>query len=65
MKNFVKRQIRTMCLLMAAIVLLAGAGTYVHWLNSYEYLSQPLEATDEDLTQAVMVYKRLAADAGA
>ncbi len=65
MNNFVKRQIRTMCLLLAAIVLLAGAGAYVHWLNSYEYLSQPLEATDEDLTQAVMVYKRLAADAGA
>lgn len=65
MNNFVKRQIRTMCLLLAAIVLLAGTGAYVHWLNSYEYLSQPLEATDEDLTQAVMVYKRLAADAGA
>ena len=65
MKNFVKRQMRTMCLLLAAIVLLTGAGAYVHWLNSYEYLSQPLEATDEDLTQAVMVYKRLAADAGA
>ena len=65
MNNFVKRQIRTMCLLLAAIVLLAGAGAYVHWLNSYEYLSQPMEATDEDLTQAAMVYKRLAADAGA
>lgn len=46
MKNFVKRQMRTMCLLLAAIVLLTGAGAYVHWLNSYEYLSQPLEATD-------------------
>ena len=33
MNNFVKRQIRTMCLLMAAIVLLAGAGTTAHWLT--------------------------------
>ncbi len=65
MNKFVKRQIRTMCLLLAAIVLLAGAGAYVHWLNSYEYLTQPMEATEEDLTQAVMVYKRLAGDAGA
>lgn len=65
MNNFVKRQIRTMCLLLAAIVLLTGAGLYVRWLNSYEYLSQPMEATEDDLTQAVMVYKRLAADAGA
>lgn len=65
MKSFVKRQIRTTCLLLIAIVLLAGAGGYVHWLNSYEYLSQPVEATEADLAQAVMVYKRLAADAGA
>ena len=65
MNSFVKRQIRTMCLLLTAIVLLTGAGVYVHWLNSYEYLSQPMEATEDDLTQAATVYKRLAADAGA
>lgn len=65
MNDFVKRQIRTTCLLLAAIVLLVCAGVYVHWLNSYDYLSQPMEATEEDLLQAAMVYQRLAADAGA
>lgn len=58
MNKFVKRQLRTTFLLLLALVLILGSALYLRWNNSYVEVIQPTSATQEDLAEALIRYKR-------
>lgn len=58
MNNFVKRQLRTTFLLILALVLILGTALYLRWSNSYVEVTQSTSATQEDLAEALIRYKR-------
>ncbi len=58
MNKFVKRQLRTTFLLLLALVLILGSALYLHWSNSYVEVVQTTSATQEDLAEALIRYKR-------
>ncbi|MBP3452475.1 MAG: polysaccharide deacetylase family protein [Clostridia bacterium] len=60
MNKFVKRQLRTTFLLLLALVLILGSALYLRWSNSYVEIAQPTSATQEDLAEALIRYKRTA-----
>lgn len=58
MNQFVKRQLRTTFLLLLALAVILGSALYLHWNNSYVEVVQPTSATQEDLAEALIRYKR-------
>lgn len=61
MNKFAKRQLRVTVLLVLAIAVVLAAALYVRWEKSFDEVELPLSATQDDLAQALIRYKRLPA----
>jgi len=59
MNKLVLRQLRSTILLLLALALILSLAFYQRWLNSFEVVSKPTSATQEDISQALIRYKSL------
>lgn len=59
MNKLVRRQLRTTILLILALVLILGLACYMHWTNSFVKETPSANATQADISEALIRYKSL------